>query len=62
MRQLQAINIGLDTVIQQAEIILKVLILTVTLIPLPLPHQLKQSAELSLIGQALLWKLSQDGK
>ena len=62
MRQLQAINTGLDIVIQQAEIILKVLILTVTLIPLPLPQQLKQSAEFSLIGQALLWKLYQDGK
>ena len=62
MRQLQATNIGLDIAIQQVEIILKVLILMVTLIPLPLPQQLKQSGEFSLIGQALLWKLYQDGK
>lgn len=62
MRQLQVINIGLDIAIQQVEIILKVLILTATLIPLPLQQQLKHSAEFSLIGQALLWKLYQDGK
>ena len=62
MKRLPHINTGLAIPIPQAVTILKVLTLMVTLIPLPLPQLLKQSGEFSLIGQALLWKLYQDGK
>ena len=62
MRPSRAINIAVGIPITQVELILKVLTLMAISILLLHQQQLKLRAEYSLIGEALLWKLYQDGK